>query len=131
MLSIYVLVYRSTPSRAERQHISAIYKCIYSLKPISLPKSNSSSSLDLSQIDLVSNKRSNVVQPISIHQLGSCETKVGLTAYSLDHCWTFTTHTPTQHSDVLGDTHWFQHLWTEDTGLICQLQVMKQIRMNK
>jgi hypothetical protein len=45
-----------------------------------------------------------------------------VTAYSLDHCWTFTTHTPTQHSDVLGDTHWFQHLWTENTGLNCQLQ---------
>jgi hypothetical protein len=71
MLSIYVLVYRSTPSRAERQHISAIYKCIYPLKPISLPKSYSSSSLDLSQINLVPDQRSDIVQAVSACQLGS------------------------------------------------------------
>ena len=56
----------------------AIYKCIYPLKPISLPKSNSGSSLDLSQIDLVPNQRSNIIQTISIHQLDPWELKVGL-----------------------------------------------------
>lgn len=99
---------------------------------VGLAQSDRGGSLDLPQIDFVSDQCPDIVQSVPAvsarvlatqafepSSLRALDPRAALN--SLDHGRPLAAHTPPQHPDILGDPHRLQHFRSEDTRLARQL----------